>query len=886
LLFKRTSRALLSAFVLLTVVRCAPEYEFDLEESEVHCGNGRQDAKLGETGLDCGGSCDPCAIQCSPGTGDCDGDPATRCETVLLTSVENCGDCGEVCQLAGAESRCLGGECLVKSCVEPFANCNARSDDGCEVNVSADAQNCGSCGKTCSKIHGAPSCENGRCLIRCDAGWDDCNDNRADGCERPMTSDTLNCGECGHVCHPAPKETPFCKDGTCGSTLCEEGLGDCDGDGKCEQDLSDDPMNCGRCGNPCVVTNGVGKCVEGVCEIDRCDPGFENCDGDRADGGFFTGCEANLKDNVEHCGSCGNACGLSNAVAGCENGKCRVSACDAPYADCNGDGLSCETDTSSDATNCGGCASAGGVNCGSAFAVGNADAKCEAGRCTFDGCHAGYLDCNEDQIACEVDRRTDAENCGACDVVCRTGRGTLENTCTDATCKPMCESGYLSCDEDPANGCESNTQTDLQNCGACGAPCRTTGTVSTKCEAGECVPNCTPDRADCDDNGSNGCETTILTNSDHCGGCKMECERRPGTTSNTCSNGTCDPDCANLFGDCDDQPRNGCETSLGGNDQHCGACNRVCREGNDVHATSNTCNAQGNCVPICETGWGPCGDTALGCTTPLDTAAHCGNCETSCSGATNACVAGRCQSKITLLDENDGGIRGGGTLTITHNLVAGSNRLLLVVVTARAPNSGGLGQARPDSVTYDGVPLTFFNEFSGGTTGTDGRNHFFSYYFGEEALKARGSGMKTVTIRGDAPMPAPEFIAANVMLFDGVRQTEPITGTPGRSINASCETMQPSATVTTTAPGAVAYAMVAAQYPGAASLPAGSPVTRLMEFDFKPGGPADQSKTIVQGGHAGITNVLPAGTVTLAWSYFYCTVSEIYAVVLNPIQTP
>lgn len=43
--------------------------------------------------------------------------------------------------------------------------------------------------------------------------------------------------------------------------------------------------------------------------------------------------------------------------------------------------------------------------------------------------------------------------------------------------------------------------------------------------------------------------------------------------------------CASGTGDCDGDPSNGCETSLVGNDDHCGACERSCS------AHGSTCSA-------------------------------------------------------------------------------------------------------------------------------------------------------------------------------------------------------------------------------------------------------------------------------------------------------
>ena len=41
----------------------------------------------------------------------------------------------------------------------------------------------------------------------------DCDGNRANGCERRVTSDPMNCGACGNVC---PTSLPRCVSGLCG----------------------------------------------------------------------------------------------------------------------------------------------------------------------------------------------------------------------------------------------------------------------------------------------------------------------------------------------------------------------------------------------------------------------------------------------------------------------------------------------------------------------------------------------------------------------------------------------------------------------------------------------------------------------------------------------
>lgn len=56
--------------------------------------------------------------------------------------------------------------------------------------------------------------------------------------------------------------------------------------------------------------------------------------------------------------------------------------------------------------------------------------------------------------------------------------------------------------------------------------------------------------------------------------CSPACENPNGDT--TCVDGACVPQCAGGYDDCDGNPGNGCETDLGSDDEHCGACNAAC----------------------------------------------------------------------------------------------------------------------------------------------------------------------------------------------------------------------------------------------------------------------------------------------------------------------
>lgn len=234
---------------------------------------------------------------------DCDGKPNNGCE--VPADITNCGGCGKVCSLAGISSRtCTTGTCD-GACTPGFADCNGnKQTDGCEVELSKNAGNCGACGRACpNKQISTPTCSMSICNGVCDKNFADCNNNKlSDGCETSLLTVT-NCGACGKVC-PSQNGTPDCATGTC-TLKCKDGWDDCNknlADG-CETDLTTNPMHCDGCGMPCSPI-GLLKvsCAARVCN-GTCLPGWADCDKNLRS----NGCETPLSTDTD-CGACGVAC--------------------------------------------------------------------------------------------------------------------------------------------------------------------------------------------------------------------------------------------------------------------------------------------------------------------------------------------------------------------------------------------------------------------------------------------------------------------------------------------------------------------------------------------------------------------------------------------------
>lgn len=270
------------------------------------------------------------------------------------TDVRNCGACGQTCPaVPNGVAGCSDGTCVVAGCNGGFEDCDLAPINGCEVQVTSDPAHCGRCDMACLPFaNGLPVCTAGMCSAICAPGHADCDNDTANGCEIDVTGDAANCGACGKACAAPPNAIAACDLGACGYR-CKLGFADCDRDAGngCEVDTSSSTSDCGRCGNVCPLRpNAQGAlCVAGQCAND-CAPGFADCDRRPANG-----CESDSGTDLANCGGCGKLCSNRNAIATCAMGTCTLQ-CNAGFVDCNNDTTDgCEADLRSDPLNCGGC---------------------------------------------------------------------------------------------------------------------------------------------------------------------------------------------------------------------------------------------------------------------------------------------------------------------------------------------------------------------------------------------------------------------------------------------------------------------------------------------------------------------------------------------------
>ena len=593
-----------------------------------NCGSCGTTCSLAHAGETC--ATGQCRItSCDSLWDNCDGNHSNGCETDL-TTLSDCGGCGNTCSLAHATETCATGQCRIASCDSLWGNCDGTHSNGCETSLET-LTDCGSCGTPCSRAHATATCSGGSCSIAsCDSGWGNCDGNDANGCETDLTT-LSDCGGCGVTCSLA-NASETCATGSCRIASCNSGWGNCDGthSNGCENSL-DSLSDCGSCGTTCSRAHATASCSGDVCHIQSCDSLWDNCDGNDPNG-----CETSLE-TLTDCGSCGTPCSAAGATTSCAGGTCHITSCDPGLGDCDGNvGNGCETSLTT-LSDCGGC----GVTC----SLPNASETCATGQCRISSCNSGWGNCDGTHSnGCEnsLDSLT---NCGACGVTCSRAHATA--SCAGDFCHiASCDPNWGDCDGNDPNGCETDLANTDNHCGACGNNCG----QNAYCQSSNC--NCNSLWGNCDGNWGNGCEQTLTTLT-HCGACSNPCSLAHANES--CATGSCQvTSCDSLWGNCNGNHSDGCETPLD-TLSDCGGCSITCNLPN----ASENCSG-GNCqITSCNSNYYDVnGNDADGCECG-DTSDHSDSCPGTSAGPTST------QNGII--------VRGGGRndvdcFTVTHTV--------------------------------------------------------------------------------------------------------------------------------------------------------------------------------------------------------------------------
>jgi hypothetical protein len=249
----------------------------------------------------------------------------------------------------GCEYACAPAADGLEICDNRDNDCDGVVDNG--FDLTTDSENCGVCGNACDLLHSTSECQPGAtapsCVVKdCEAGWHDVDGVDANGCEYQCDKTGLD----GAACDP--------NDANCGVERCDAFDNDCNGiinDGNNATGGPDGGQPCfdycagGTCKGEC--TAGISTCVGNdlVCipgkgpTLEACDGKDNDCDGVKDNGFDFT------KD-PNNCGSCGVSCvgTVPNAVGQCTDPAgaappgCTILACKPGYKDLNPNTPGCE----------------------------------------------------------------------------------------------------------------------------------------------------------------------------------------------------------------------------------------------------------------------------------------------------------------------------------------------------------------------------------------------------------------------------------------------------------------------------------------------------------------------------------------------------------------
>jgi hypothetical protein len=101
-----------------------------------------------------------CGYVCDAGWADCNALAEDGCEVDVTTDLDHCGACDAVCPTPDRAMRtCEAGSCGFV-CDSGWADCNGLAADGCEVDLLTDVDHCGACDNMCMA---GETCVDGMC---------------------------------------------------------------------------------------------------------------------------------------------------------------------------------------------------------------------------------------------------------------------------------------------------------------------------------------------------------------------------------------------------------------------------------------------------------------------------------------------------------------------------------------------------------------------------------------------------------------------------------------------------------------------------------------------------------------------------------------------------
>ncbi len=234
------------------------------------------------------------------------------------------------------------------------------------------------------------------------------------------------------------------------------------------------------------------------------------------------------------------------------------------------------------------------------------------------GCEAECIKSNNGVEICDgadndCNGKTDELNP---DVMCPPVLNSNEAKCVQGKCEYVCNYGYGSCNDDWADGCETDIKNNSEHCGKCKTPCMPDNAVGM-CSDMQCkIVSCKNGYYDIDKKPENGCEYQCTpTGMEVCDGKDNDCD---GQTDNAdikllcpvdihttfeCEKGACKiTACSPDWYDIDQQVNNGCEcqavNTLAGGD----SCNNATDLGT-FQSAKQTFNIQTNLMPVGKSAW-------------------------------------------------------------------------------------------------------------------------------------------------------------------------------------------------------------------------------------------------------------------------------------------